>query len=93
MASFALTRCQLGTESIAGTAGTVSSAEMEMDMAPSKEYKPQNSDKVTKPGVPQNENEIETNQSEQTVSELKITAEGTPVEVRLASDGQIQIRI
>ena len=33
-------------------------------------------------------NEVEANHSEQTVDELKITAESVPVEVRLASDGQ-----
>lgn len=42
---------------------------------------------MTEPSVPQNENEI-TNQPRKTVSDLKITAEGVPVEVRLASDGQ-----
>ncbi|MDE6616984.1 MAG: hypothetical protein K2K35_10485, partial [Lachnospiraceae bacterium] len=44
------------------------------------------SNTVEKPGGPQNE--LETNQPEQTVSKLKIIAEGVPVEVRLASDGQ-----
>lgn len=43
---------------------------------------------VIESSIPQTENEIEENQSEQTVSDLKIIAEGAPVEVRLASDGQ-----
>lgn len=76
-----------------------SSAVIESSVAPSEEYEPQNNDEkagksepasnaVTKPSVPQTESEIETNQPEQTVSNLKITAEGVPVEIRLASDGQ-----
>lgn len=116
--SFALTGCQSGMESKAGTVdtfygavtelGATSSEEREPEnedkqtdesepasdtvidssVAPSEEYEPQNKDKVTKLSVSQNENEIETNHPEQTVSELKITAEGVPVEVRLAADGQ-----
>ena len=43
---------------------------------------------VIESNVPQAEHEVETNQPEQTAGALKITAEGVPVEVRLASDGQ-----
>lgn len=38
--------------------------------------------------LPQTDNEVEANQPEQTAGDLKITAEGVPVEVHLASDGQ-----
>lgn len=86
--SFALTGCQSGMEFKAGTVDTVSNAVTEPAATPSEEREPLNNDEVTKPSVPQNENEIETNKLEQTVSELIINAEGVPVEVRLASDGQ-----
>lgn len=43
---------------------------------------------VTETSVSQMENEVEASQPEQTVSDLRIIAEGVPVEVRLASDGQ-----
>lgn len=45
------------------------------------------SNAVMESSVPQNGNEI-TNQPGKNVSDLKITAEGVPVEVRLAGDGQ-----
>lgn len=57
-------------------------------VAPSEEYEFQNNGEVSTLIVSQNENEIETNQPVQIASNLKITAEGVPVEVRLASDGQ-----
>ena len=92
--SFALTGCQSGTEPKTNTVDNVSSTVMEQGVTLSEESKPVNNDEsepdsnvVTEPSVPQNENEI-TNQPGKTVSDLKITAEGAPVEVRLASDGQ-----
>lgn len=66
----------------------ISRATIGSGVAPSEEYGPQNNDEMTKPSVPQNENRIEAHQPEQTMNELKIIAEGVPVEVRLASDGQ-----
>lgn len=97
--SFALTGCQLGTESKTNTLDAVSSAVMEPGATPSKEGEPVNSDEkadesgsaanvVTEPTVSQNKNETGTNQPGETVSDLKITAKGVPVEVRLTSDGQ-----
>lgn len=43
---------------------------------------------VKESSVPQTENEPEANHPEQTAGDLKIIAEGVPVEVRLARDGQ-----
>lgn len=99
VASFSLTGCQSGTETETNTGDTVSSAVIESSAAPSEESESANNDEkvdeseptssaVTETSVPQTENEVEANQPEQTVGDLKITAEGVPVEVRLASDGQ-----
>lgn len=43
---------------------------------------------AARPSVPKIENKMGANRPEQTVRNLKIMAEGAPVEVRLASDGQ-----
>lgn len=95
VASFALTGCQSGTESETNIIDDVSGTVMESGTAPSKESKPVNSDEsksasnvVTEPTVSQNNNETGTNQPGETVSDLKITAENVPVEVRLTSNGQ-----
>ena len=98
-ASFLLTGCQSGTEPEADTGDTGSSAAIASSAALSEKDESANSDEKadesasasgteTEAGGSQTENEVETNQPEQTAGDLKITAEGVPVEVRLASDGQ-----
>ena len=96
VASFVLTGCQSVVKPVTNTADTVSGTGMESSAAPSESTN--NDEKadesssspsvVAGTSISQTENEIETNQSEQTVDNLKITTEGVPVEVRLASDGQ-----
>lgn len=99
VASFSLTGCQSGTEIEANTGDTVSSAAIESSAVPSEESESANNDEkadesestssaVTETSVPQTESKGEANQPDQTVGDLKITTEGVPVEVRLASDGQ-----
>lgn len=94
-ASVALAGCRLETELETNIVDDGSSTAMESGTAPGKEIKPVNADEsesvsnvVTEPTVSQNKNEIGTNQPGETVSNLKITAEGVPVEVRLTGDGQ-----
>lgn len=95
VASFALTGCQSGTKPKTNTIGDVSSTVMEPNIVSSKESEPVNSDEsgtasnaVTEPPVSQNKDEAGADQPWETVSDLKITAEGVPVEVRLTGDGQ-----
>lgn len=88
VASFALTGCQSGMELATNIAGTAPSTVAELGAATSEEYGPPNNEEVPKPSIPQSENEMEANQPAQAVSELKITAEGVPLEVRLSGDGQ-----
>lgn len=94
MISFALTGCQSGTEPKTKTVDVVPRRSDRVVATPSEESEPVNNDDsepnykvLTELSVTQNENEI-TNQPGKNVSNLKITVEGVPVEVRLTSDGQ-----
>lgn len=102
--SFALTGCQSGVELETKTIDIVSSTVMGSGVAQSKGSISVNNDKnadeseysssvMTESAVTQSIDEIGINQQGKIVSDLKITAEGVPVEVRLASDGQYSYEI
>ncbi len=98
IASFSLTGCQLATETKANMIDVVSSA-VELNSAKIEENisadNNENANEIetisstaTETNVSKTGNEVEVRQSEQNTDDLKITAEGVPVEVRLADNGQ-----